>query len=111
MIYASPLSKNCHGAEVDKEQIRSEINNFTITEARKALADGKFGDPGTIVYQFATSVLAPREAAEADERASREEERSRCTLKFSRNANRLSITAIILSVAAIILSVVQWISK
>lgn len=90
--------------ESDKKVI-AQLEAMTLKQARKALASGTYGTPGSGNHDFASSWLSVKEAEEQDKRDLE-------SLSISRKALRISYIAIIIATIAIVLPiVVMWLMK
>jgi len=79
------------------------LDNMTLQQARRELAWGTFGNPGSPNHDFASQWLAVKEAEEQDKRDARIESISRKALHNANWANIIAISAIIIAIIAIIL--------
>jgi len=86
----------------------AQLEAMTLEAARRELASGTFGRPGSGNHTFASSWLAVKETEERDKRDARIESISRKALRNSSWANIIAISAIILSIIAILL---PWLLK
>jgi hypothetical protein len=87
----------------NKKYIINTLNSMSIEEARREIAEGKFGDIGSQDHFFASSWLAVKESAERDKRDLRTESISLKALRNSTWANVIAISAIIIAIIAIII--------
>ena len=92
--------------ESDKKFI-AQIKSMPLEQARRELATGAFGVPGSPNYPFVSSLIELKEAEARDKRDDRIESMSRKALFNSRVANIIAITAIVLStITAIAIAVI-----
>lgn len=82
---------------MDKEKIKAQIDPMTLEQARKELASGTFGDPTTIVHNFASQLVSLKESEERDKRDAETLSLSRKALSVSRDAKVIAIISIVLS--------------
>ena len=85
----------------DKKVI-AQLEAMTLEQARRELASGTFGNPGSGNHTFASSWLDVKESGERDKRSDRSETISLKALRNSTWANIIAIIAIILSIIAVL---------
>jgi uncharacterized protein YjaG (DUF416 family) len=94
--------------KMNKYEITAQLEDMTLEQARREIASGKFGDPTTIVHNFASQWLMVKESEERDKRDALNVSISRKALRNSTWANIIAISATILSAIAIIIA---WFTK
>jgi len=86
-------------------QVIARLEAMPLEQARREVASGNFGRPGSVNHGFASLWLSVKESEERDKREAE-------SLSISRNALRISYAAIIIAIMAIIFPiVVAWFTK
>jgi hypothetical protein len=95
----------------NEQYIIDAISSMSISEARNAIASGKFGSVGSPNHSFASNFLASKEADDRDARETESLSISRKALELSERANSISLKtksvarrANIIAIIAIVLS-------
>jgi hypothetical protein len=84
---------------MNKEVIIAQLEAMTLEQARREIASGKFGDPTSIVHNFASQWLMVKESEERDKRDAE-------TLSIARSAKTIAIAAIIITAILSILTII-----
>lgn len=85
-----------------RKRIVDKLDSMSVSDARKAIASGEFGEIGLPDHFFALNYLSTKEA---DLRDSREAETLRIASSAKSEARRANIIAIIAAIAAIIAAI------
>jgi hypothetical protein len=90
-----------------KKHIPPCMEQMTITQMRRELEYGKFGEPESPSHNFALRWLSIRESEERDSRDDK-------TLRLAKSANRIAWIAVIIAIIASIITIkeeIVWIIK
>jgi hypothetical protein len=90
----------------DKKVI-AQLENLTLAQARRELASGTFGRPGSGNHDFASSWLSVKEAEERDKREAESLSISRRALSMAKIANIWAAIATLIATIAMYIAYIE----